>query len=190
MNCNLNDDYFEWLYSMFGHRPGNNKYEYHILFKTIHRIGFYWLLPNDENRAVDAYELRHQYYNLRQAQTNEELPAFDEVYTGDCTALEVLCALAIRFERDVMHDDGVGDRSIFWFWDMMGNLGFTKMYDGAITQQDQLTVKHRIYEWLDRAYDANGHGGLFPRTNPYLPDQRDLEMWYQMNGYYSEKGIT
>jgi hypothetical protein len=39
---------------------------------------------------------------------------------------------------------------------------------------------------MDRRYERNGQGGLFPLRKPAM-DQRDVEIWYQANAYMIEK---
>lgn len=203
-SISLNELYFDYLYSRFGHHYKTSEIDYKILFKTLHKMEYYWVLPHDENRASDAYTLRHEFYdefitseyfNFRPLDEIDDavlqsIPSFDEVFSGSCTVLEVLCALASRFESEIAHDDNFGNRETQWLWEMFDNLGFCKYVDRKITDQDIAVVKAKIQKVLDRTYQPDGRGGFFPRTNPYLPDQRDLELWYQISGYFSERGVV
>ena len=38
---------------------------------------------------------------------------------------------------------------------------------------------------LDRTYDANGNGGLFP-TRTVMVDQRGMDIWMQMQAWLNE----
>ena len=72
---------------------------------------FYWFddIIMDRNRAMDGLKLRHEDKNAG--------------YSVNCSVLEMLIGMAIRCERDIMHVNGAGDRTIEWFWIMIGNLG-------------------------------------------------------------------
>ena len=43
--------------------------------------------------------------------------------------------------------------------------------------------------FINRQYEANGEGGLFPLKG-VCEDQREVEIWYQMNAYlYEHHGV-
>ena len=46
-------------------------------------------------------------------------------------------------------------------------------------------VDNIIDTFLDRDYEANGDGGLFPLLAPQ-EDQTEVELWYQLSAYYME----
>lgn len=197
---NLNGDYFDYLYDRFlPNFEDGVPFRFRILFNILHGLEYYWVVPNDENRAADAYSLREDFYNMWIAEnwpaspfTSDGAgtpPTFDEVFSGSCTVLEVLCALANRFENEIAHDDFCGNRESLWLWEMLCNMGVSHMNDRSITDQDVLSIKYRVQNVLDRRYGPHGYGGLFPRNDPTVPDQREVELWYQMQGYYSEKGV-
>ena len=195
MMDDINEEYFQYLYTRFGHHYGTSEDQYRILFKTLNRIEYYWTIPRDENRASDAYALRNEFYNYYIAMNSVRddaeqiiIPPCAEILTGSCSVLEVLCALAARFENDIAHNDSIGNRETKWFWEMMDNLGFQKYVDRVMTSENSFAVIRKIQDVLDRRYNPNGVGGMFPRINPYVPDQRDLELWYQISGYFSERG--
>ena len=118
---------------------------------------------------------------------------FDADMDAPCTVLEMLIALAIRCESDIMHDDACGDRTRLWFWEMIKNLGLIDYTDDAYMYDKSGSfdseVNHIIDIFLERRYDKHGRGGAFPlrkyRTN-YYSDQRKVEIWYQLSAWLIE----
>lgn len=123
------------------------------------------LVGNDKNRISDGLDLRHLY------STEYEGVVVDE----PCSVLEMLVAFSERIALDMgyMSKDE-------WFMEMLRNLRLDRyLFDTkssyAILRQFRL-----------RKYMKDGLGGLFPL---YLPaqDQRDVELWYQMQAYILER---
>lgn len=172
---NYEDDYFEWMYDMVCDGRYARENSYRKLLNYLHNTEFVWLIPRDVNRAEDGIELRYRfaYYNgMDDEQVREELQ-------GPCSLLEMILALAIRCENDIMDDTAVGDRTGQWFWKMITNLGLGGMTDRRF---DSIYVADTVDRFLNREYDADGHGGLFVVRNcPY--DLRDEEIWTQMTWF-------
>lgn len=141
---------------------------YLLLMRTLFEKEFYWTLPFDEHRAMDGIELREQFFK-------------DKTELGPCSVLEMLVALALRCDRDLLGDGS--DRSYVWFWDMIENLGLEIFVD---TKFDPFEVDIIIDRWLDRDYESNGCGGLFHTSDP-TQDMRNLEIWWQLQLYVIEK---
>jgi hypothetical protein len=65
---------------------------------------------------------------------------------------------------------------------LIRNLGLIDTND---TNTDVKEVNAIIKRVVDRTYQHNGHGGLFP-LRLATSDQRKVEIWYQLSAYLSE----
>lgn len=139
----------------------------------LHSIRFRYSIPNDVNRADDGISLRHR-FALIYGYENES-----DYLNEPCSVLEMLIALAIRCEEDIMDDPRYGDRTKQWFWQMIVNLGLGAMTDDRF---DRGYVLDRINIFLNREYEPNGEGGLFT-IHDCEHDLRDVEIWYQLCWY-------
>ena len=100
----------------------------------------------------------------------------------DATMLEVMVALALRCEENIMHDIDLGDRSFEWFYGMLCSSGLNVCYDEQFDKNEAGNIVARI---LERKYARNGKGGLFTLSNP-PKDLRKVEIWYQLLWYLDE----
>lgn len=176
-----NRQYFTWLCKKVGFEEN-----YYFLTKRLFSREFYWIVPNDDNRASDGQELRHK-YNNEFSQLDWAINVVDGEVTdanldSPCTVLEMLVGLADRCEVDIMHDDLVGDRTKLWFSEMIKNLGLDGFTDDAFDEHFDEKVNNIIDIFLERKYTRMGVGGIFPlkRTDIYYPDQRTIELWKQL----------
>ncbi len=151
------------------------------LLDILYRIDFRWSVHNDDNRIGDAIELRYNY----QADYGVSESELQELLLVPCSVIEVICGLAIRMD-DIMRDPEEPHINC-WFWELIDNLGLTDFTDdayekGAWSLDDVKKITDIV---MDRTYDELGRGGLFPRTVCYK-DQRECELFEQMNGYLTE----
>jgi hypothetical protein len=102
-----------------------------------------------------------------------------EELDGPCSVLEMMIALAIRCEENIMDDPLIGDRTRQWFWSMISSLGLSGMTD---TRFDNKSVDRVLETFLDRDYKPNGEGGLFT-IKRCEKDLRKVEIWYQLLWY-------
>jgi hypothetical protein len=166
--------YFTWLCTKI-----YPKKSYHFLLKTLHRREFYWTVPNDDNRAEDGKKLREEY------QRDTAYILDYEALDGPCSVLEMLVALAERWEG-ITGCSPDENQSYVWFWLMMENCGLAGYTDARITAPNAaFEVDQIIDQVLGRTYRRNGRGGLFPLRRP-KEDQRRVELWYQLNAYLLE----
>ena len=169
-------EYFEWICSLVGCDETSPESSYRTLLFYLNTIEFTYSIPKDENRAKGGEELRYRFTLL-----NDREGAEDQLY-GPCSVLEMMVALAIRCEENIMDDPNIGDRTGQWFWGMITNLGLGSMTDNRF---DERYVDDVIYRFLNREYEPNGKGGLFTiRHGDY--DMRDLELWAQMCFYLDD----
>ena len=171
----LINEYFDWLYDLVcGDRFGD-RMSYRELFKVLFDTKFTYSIPMDANRASDGVDLRYR-FQLCRGFGEENL----DILIGDCTVLEMLIALAIRCEEQIMDDPEYGDRTGQWFWTMIQNLNLKTMFDGD--GFDIHRVQTAVDRFLNRQYDPDGRGNIF-----YIPncpnDLRTMEIWAQLCWY-------
>lgn len=166
-------EYFDYLIDKVGERG-----KHRLLLSFLFDSEFTWSykVPTDANRAKDGTFLRSRYAN----ETGDFLLYSDR--QEPCNVLEMLVALSIRIEEDIMGDPG-NDHPEKWFWEMIKNLGLYPATDNVFSED---LVGKVVRIWLTRSYEANGLGGLFPLQNP-KKDQRLVSIWDQMNFYLNEK---
>lgn len=176
MRTEIRSSYFEWLVDLACGERYSNKISYRKLLDVLHNTKFTYSIPNDRNRAEDGMDLRGRF-----ASDMKEYP-YDTIIrnlAGRCSILEMMIALSIRCEENIMDDPNVGDRTGQWFWGMIINLGLGHMTDDIFDYQYVVTVINRF---LDREYEPDGRGGLFTvRHCDY--DLRTAEIWYQLCWY-------
>ena len=170
------DPYFEWLYFLAG---GNKKHKmYKELLSTLHEKIFRPRLQMDNNRGNDGLQLRVDFQN-------EHGPWGSSVNRGPCTFLEFLIGLARRMSF-LMYGEGSDYRTDFYFWRLIGNLGLMKCTDEKFTVMNgEFFVDDAVYRINERQYCADGSGGLFPLKRAEK-DQRNAEIWYQMQSWLLE----
>ena len=163
----MEDRYFDWLIAKIDHR--RRALDYIEALHYLYERDFESLLSHDDNRASDGLYLR---YEFNGKESNDQR----------CSCLEMLVALAVRCEKDIMGDPRESDKSWKWFWIMFENLGFGRMSDGRF---DEAEADRILERFLGRKYRKDGKGGLFPLKYPD-EDQRKVEIWYQMCAYLNE----
>lgn len=170
-----NRPYFRWLCKRVYRR---SEYNYRWLLQLLNNREFYWSVPNDDDRLKDGLTLREIYADTH--------PSFLPVDRSEpCSILEVLIALADRIEY-ILADDAKGDRTAKWFWMMIKNLGLEQFHDSSFDdQRTHTTINYILTQFVNRTYDRQGHGSLFPSKKPDKNLAR-VEIWYQMMAYLDE----
>jgi hypothetical protein len=171
----IQNEYFLWLCDQIGISRTRSDPSRRELVWFLHNIVFYGFVPNDDNRAEDGKKLRQ--YFADQKLGGEDCQCLD----GQCTVLEMMVALARRMEESI---DSLTER---WFWEMVRNLGLQGFSDDDI---NPTAIRYRnsskIDDWLERRISTKGEGGLFPLRKSHHKDQRNVEIWYQMQAYLGE----
>jgi hypothetical protein len=170
------DEYFEWMVDLVCGKRYAKSISFRKLLAKLHSTEFIYLIPNDENRAKDGEYLRYRF--VMDHDCEDQLEYLDE---EPCSVLEMMLALAIRMEENIMDDPSVGDRTGQWFWGMIVNLGLGSMSDN---RYDPRYVDNALTAFLNRDYEPDGKGGLFTVTA--RDDLREVEIWYQMNWYLDQ----
>lgn len=171
------NEYFNWMYSLVCGEGHSEYISYRKLLMRLHAIEFVYTIAKDENRAADGVDLRRRFSLI---EGNE---SYFEYLEGPCSVLEMLIALSVRCEENIMDDPTVGDRTSQWFWGMIINLGLGSMTDKYF---DRDKVEFNIWRFMHRDYEPDGKGGLF-RLNMPREDLRKVEIWHQMCWYLDER---
>lgn len=170
----VSNAYFKWLYDLACGDLYAEEISYRKLLMHLHNVPFRYSILRDENRAEDGIDLRRRF-----AYDYSDINDADEYLTDPCSVLEMMLALSLRCEENIMDDPDMGDRTKQWFWGMISNLGLGSMSDD---QYDKRYVDHILNRFLDRDYDPDGKGGLFTVRNCEY-DLRDIEIWVQLLWY-------
>lgn len=163
----MRNRYFTYLGGLVGEEADN----YFNMLNILHNMDFYSLIPNDDNRGEDGKQIRdgfHLSVNIR-----------------NCTVLEMLIGLSIRLEFETAQSQW--EKTVAeWFWILIDNLGLTIFDDDMYkSMKPRGEIEEIVQRLLDRKYEKNGNGGLFPLKYP-KKDQRKVEIWYQMSAYVLE----
>ena len=177
----LSRQYFDWMVSIL--IPDVNKrVVYSNLLDTLNSLEFIPSMDMDYNRLNDGRELRYRFGN-DEGFGKGSISCYLDLYP--CSMLEMMCALSLRIEETIMSDPEIGDRTWFWFDEMLNSLGLI----GQINYNfDYGLILSNINAFNRRQYDSNGRGGLFTIDDPSV-DLRGLEIWYQMNLYIKQVDV-
>lgn len=172
----LDDLYIEWLYTNFVGSVENMNPErsFWNLTRRLYSIPFTWSIDDDANRAEAGKELRQQFIidcNV------------DDIEIGwlqlDCSVLEMMAGLACGCSFESLGTPGD------WFWKFLENLGLSSYNDRIYNSTHEAEVDAVVKRLLDRTYERNGEGGLFPCKHA-TRDQTQINLWYQAQGYLLE----
>lgn len=169
----INSDYFEWLYGLVCAERFGEDISFKMLFTFLHEVEFVYFIPYDENRAKDGIALRYRYCLYH------DCLDYEHYLAGPCSVLEMILALAIRCEENIMDDPDIGDRTAQWFWGMINNMGLGAMHD---SNYNEWWVNDIVTRFLNREYEPDGQGGLF-RVRDWDRDMRTMEIWRQLMAY-------
>ena len=168
LSGNLVNEYFNYLLDIVDSEEYSTD-DYIDVLWLLFDTDFTWLIDHDSNRAGDGLALRDRFLS-------EYCDGYDKLF-GPCSVLEMMVALSIRMENDIMFDPDFGNRTDIWFWKMMDSMGL--LYMDYINYSYRI-AKRCINNFLNRNYRPDGKGGLFVIKNSKI-DMRDVEIWYQMN---------
>lgn len=176
----LRNDYYGWLVGMVGKESGGRdpKLYFQLLWRLF-SLDYIYVLPMDGNRAEDGIDLRYRFGH--ETGTDPAVIA-SMLDVRPCSILEMIVALAVRCDDDIMWSPEIGSRTGKWFWGMIDNLGLGHMSGGMY---DEEAVDRAVFIFLERKYARNGKGGLFVVKNDGI-DMRKTEIWYQMHHWLSE----
>lgn len=169
----VREQYFNWMYDMVFTKRSPS---YVRLLRYLNSQEFTYNIRLDGNRADDGLYLRYRFKQEKHLRAVD----VDRYLTGKCSVLEMMVALCLRIEEDIMDDPVKGNRIHKWFHVMLKSLGLLDMDDAYF---DERYTDKVITRFLNREYEPNGAGGLFRiKDCPY--DLRSFEIWYQMCWYF------
>jgi len=175
----IQDLYFTWL----GEKIDPEEH-YSALNFYIHAWDFRWTIAIDKNRQVDGYYLRRQFLQEYEFSHRFAKEDFEDLDFLNVSVFEVLVALTLRLEHELNDLSGI-TRFEVWYKQLLTNLdldGLTNSVWMCNETHAKAIVWEVITRLLDRTYDRDGVGGLFPIKNA-VEDQRTIEIWYQMMMY-------
>lgn len=168
----IRDEYFEYLYQIVCSddvtRIAWRRLLWH-LFNTPFRISF---IQMDVCRIQNGLALRNEFADECNIPRDVVWGCLEDL---DGSVFEVMIALCLSMENNIMASTEYGDRTSLWFWMMIDSLGLNGMND---INYDPETVDYILDCFMDREYGPDGKGSLF-----YVPnckkDLRYVEIWYQ-----------
>lgn len=176
---------FEWLYSFDTSGDPVLSDKEKIVLDEMNRITFVvdGRVRKDENRLSDAYDMRNRYLMEAGYPSYFKSKYFDRF---SATVFEVLVALSIRCDKDIMGDpDFPGLTAPLWFWIMVKNLNF-RADELNSEAQIRRSVDYKCDIFMSRRYDFYGRGGLYlVESTTY--DLRKADLWMQLQWFCSEK---
>lgn len=172
--------YRDWLYNQINpeRETGTEIKHYREVCEHMDRVVFDFSVPNDDNRAADAKELRYEFLQEVTIHSDYEV----DFVRPDASLFEVIVSICRRL--DFLAERGVNR----WFRVLLENLGLDGCHDEAITPRETERIDQILHRLNSRRYKANGRGGLFPLSKS-VPDQREMELWNQMNAYVLENVV-
>lgn len=169
--------YLDWLKNQIEYFDSEGSFDY--LLDQLYSVAYVPLMERDQNRYADGLELRDEYFKDFGEDAN--------IIDSPCSFLEFLIALARRM--NYIYADIHEDRTQDMFWTMLRNAGLDGCDDGYhwAVGDDAFNedVEYVVDRIINREFDEDGRGGLFPLNNP-TTNQRNVEIWYQMNQYLVE----
>lgn len=165
--------YFEWLERQVTYF--DDSYTYHNLLGKLYSLPYIPVIDMDQNRALDGIHIRNDYFG--------EYGEDQNIIDSPCSFLEFLLGLARRM--NYIYGDVYEDRTKDCFWTLIRNIGLKELYDKTYEVNPERIVEEAVDRVNNRTFETDGFGGLFPLQNP-RENQRNVEVWYQMNQYLAE----
>ena len=109
--------YFNWMYSL---AIGKSRNFYRSLLLYLDSRTFTWSVRMDVNRAKDGCNLRKRFIE-------EEDGTFTKPEGTPCSVLEMMVALCVRCEEQIMSNPDLGNRVPVWFMAMLRSMEIDDM---------------------------------------------------------------
>lgn len=160
------DDYFKWLYE-----KTHLSVSYFSSIEKMFDYEFVSYIEHDDVRMADAAGLRKEYAEYKGLSQDVVDYILD---SKPISVLEVLIALSERMSAEISAD---GD-GFTYFIDIVDNMG--------ILAAEPNEVPEICQEFVERLYP---YCGMAFRLNNPKEDQRDIDLWYQMQAYLIENDL-
>lgn len=152
-----------------------------LLLNRLFNEPFVWFVENDSARCDDGTKIREQF-----AMADENYKMIQMDMASDCNLLEVIIGLAYRM-ASMTAEIGQEECMTRWFWEMLDNVGLEQFSDDYYLEEGgDDEVSFIIEVLLNRDYEENGVGSLFPLRDSKDADLTKVELWYQMSAYLNE----
>lgn len=174
----VNSEYFKWLCDIVCGDMFSPNISYKKLLTFLHETEFTYSIFNDEDRAKNGEDLRRKFAREYCLEYDICPATVIDYLEKPCSVLEMMIALSIACER-FMDDPEIGDRTRYWFWNMISSLGLKNSYDMYFSKK---YVEEVIDRFLNHEYEPDGKGGLFTIRN-CDKDLRKYGIWYQLCWY-------
>lgn len=172
-DISLDSAYFSWLTDQIS-SYAEERVAYSTLLKTLYETPFDSVDGLDDNRVVDGIFLRKSFL----FETGIKNASIEWVQM-DCSFFEMLVAISSRMSIMMDYDQE------YCFWKMLNNMRLVYS-DDEMTYMGSLVVD-RIEKVINRSYESNGEGSIFPLQNPpYGWDSTKQEVLIQMYEYIKE----
>lgn len=176
----LNDEYLAWMYDLVCDERYSKSNRYRKLFDHLYNREFTYTHPMDGNRFEDGVNLRYR-FGYEKGIDDRTISTYLDYCP--CSILEMMIALSLRVEENIMTNSEVGNRVGQWFWQMIVNLELGGMKD---SKYDPQYVDERLDIFLNREYNRDGTGGALFHIHDPKRDMRTADIWYQINWYLAE----
>lgn len=181
--------YEDWLLKKINldNRNGFRK-SYSNLLIDLHFIKFTYKIEKDKNRAEDGIYLRNEFLASNQPETIS--------MANPCSVLEMLVALSLRMGTEYIGTEETIDNIFISLLDNLYLLDFNNNHYYSLTSGK---ITNIVLSWLNRDFSPSGTGSIFPLKCDTIydlsgivggkkyPDQRNIEIWEQMQCYINDK---
>ena len=141
---NIDEEYYEWLCSFTkGKRNRGSIKKFDKLLDSLHYYEFIPMMDLDFNRVEDGLSLRWRFSNEFRINYNPE---------DSCSVLEMMIALALRCEEQIMDDPDIGNRTSHWFWLMVRNMGLFEFNDNNFNSDDVKNIIDRFTDYITNLF--------------------------------------
>lgn len=172
----IQEDYFNYLCGLVGGEE-NAEHSFHRrqLLRYLNCFEFIYSIPRDGNRYDDGVNLRYR-FGYETGVDARDIATCLDIYP--CSVLEMMIALCLRCEEQIMCNEEAGNRTGEWFDAMLKSLGLRE-------GMREKTVGDILTRFVNHHYEPNGKGGLFTLKQS-RHDMRNAEIWYQAMWYFDE----
>jgi hypothetical protein len=167
----VKQEYVAWLAPQIS--PNRNR-DFGDLLQIMFEKEFVFVVLGDDNRIQDGRDLRIEWFQA------VGMPHYvDTDILGPVSVLEVLIGLSRRlaFMTSEPQEE--------WAWTLLKHLELHEM-SGRLGPKRRDRISDCLDKLVWRQYDPDGsNGGFFPLAWPQH-DQREIEIWSQLNAYLIE----
>ena len=189
MIIKVKKSYFNYLLSTISDHDHDAEKEYTKLCTLLFNTPYVVLNPMDANRVSDVTVLRDSWLNsIRIKDEQLRLEYAKDIEATGTSILEVLIALVLKINNQVLADPDRPELPANLFWNLIDNIVAYGSFGSKYTKASEVLTDDI---WCDfasdtmiaclnrintRTYHPDGVGGLFPLRNPKI-NQRKEELW-------------